>query len=353
MSPILRSKRLLGLAALGAIVLLLAACTPSHPQSTFDSVGPVARSQVNLFYIILWAGTFVFVILMAALIYVVVRYRRRQGQGDPEQIHGHTRLEIAWTIAPAIVLIVVGVPSLIAIFDTANSPDPPDKGGLVVEVIGHQWWFEFRYPAHDVITANVLHIPVDEVINVKLDSVDVIHSFWVPKLAGKVDMVPNNDNTLWLKAEESGSFFGQCAEFCGVSHANMRFTVIAQPRAEFDAWLKRQAADGLEPTDPLARQGQEIFLSREGGCFACHTIRGLAKARGTKGPNLTHFASRGNFAGSILENTQENLRVWLEDPDELKPGNIMGREAIVYANPDNKLTEAEISALVAYLRSLK
>ena len=353
MSPILRSKRLLGLAALGAIVLLLAACTPSHPQSTFESVGPVARSQVNLFYIILWAGTFVFVVLMAVLLYVVVRYRRRPGQGDPEQIHGHTRLEIAWTIAPTIVLAIVGVPSLIAIFDTANSPDPPDKGGLVVEVIGHQWWFEFRYPDHDVITANVMHIPVDEVVNIRLDSVDVLHSFWVPKLAGKVDMVPNNDNTLWLMAEEAGIFFGQCAEFCGVSHANMHFRVIAQPRAEFDAWLKQQAADSMEPIDPLARRGQEVFLSREAGCFACHTIQPLRTARGTKGPNLTHFASRGCFAGCVLENTQEDLRAWLEDPEAIKPGNIMTREAIVYTNPDNELTEPEISALVAYLRSLK
>ena len=353
MIPILRSKKVLGLAALGAIVLLLAACTPSHPQSTFDSVGPVARSQVNLFYIILWAGTFVFVAFMAVLLYAVVRYRRRQGQGDPEQIHGHTRLEIAWTIAPAIVLVIVGVPSLIAIFDTANSPEPPDEGGLVVEVIGHQWWFEFRYPDHDVITANVLHIPVDEVVNVKLDSVDVIHSFWVPKLAGKVDMVPNNDNTLWLKAEEAGSFFGQCAEFCGVSHANMRFTVIAQPKAEFDAWLKQQAADAMEPVDPLAQMGQEIFVSREAACYTCHTVRGLATARGTKGPNLTHFASRGQFAGSTMENTQENVRKWLEDSEAMKPANVMAREAVIYTDPDSELSEAEISALVAYLRSLK
>ena len=348
-----RLVRLTGLALPTLLIGLLAACYPSHPMSTFDTSGPVAKSQVELFYVILWVGLGVFILVTGAIIYAAVRYRRRPDQGDPEQIHGHTRFEIAWTIIPALVLLAVAVPSVITIFDNANSPVPPEDGGLEVLVTGHQWWFEFEYPNLGVVTANELHIPVGEPVNIKLDSVDVIHSFWVPKIAGKVDMVPNNDNEMWMQADEAGEFFGQCAEFCGLSHANMRFKVIAEPRAQFDAWLEAQAQDAMVPSDDLAREGEALFMSREKGCFACHTIQGSERAKGTRGPYLTHFASRRDFAGGILENTQERLREWLEDPCDLKPGNIMCTEAGVYTGTLAPLTEPEISALVAYLRSLK
>lgn len=350
------TKRSLVLVLWGLLVALLVGCTPSHPQSTFDTLGPVARSQATLFYILLWVGLFVFIAVTGAMLYAAIRYRRRPGQGDPDQIHGHTRLEIAWTIAPAILLIIVAIPSIIIIFDNANSPTPPEQGGLVVEAIGHQWWFEFRYPHPDndqeeVVSANEMHIPVGEAVNLKLDSVDVIHSFWIPKLAGKVDMIPNNENTMWIQADEPGEYLGQCAEFCGVSHANMRFRVIAESRSDFEAWLRAQAAPAVEPADPLAIQGQEVFMSTQAGCRGCHTIEGT-RARGEIGPDLTHFASRGYFAGSILENTRENLRKWLEDPEAMKPGNIMAQSA-AYADPDRALTEPEISALIAYMSSLK
>lgn len=348
-----RSKRILmGLAVAGFLIGLLAACTPSHPQSTFDTSGPVARQQLALFWIILWVGVAVFIAVMAALIYPVIRYRRRPEHGDPEQIHGHRNLEIAWTIVPALILAVVAVPSAMAIFDTTNSPKPAEDGGLVVEAIGHQWWFEFTYPGHDFKTANELHIPVGEVVNVKLDSVDVIHSFWIPKIAGKVDMIPNNDNSLWIQADETGEFLGQCAEFCGVSHANMRFMVVVETRQEFETWLDAQTRPAVEPLDPLAVEGQTIFMSTEAGCRGCHTIDG-SRARGVTGPDLTHFASRGHFVGAILENTQENLRHWLEEPEDVKPGNLMARDAVVYNTPGRALTEPQVSALIAYLRSLK
>ena len=343
----------MGLALPTLLIGLLAACYPSHPMSTFDTSGPVAESQVELFYVILWVGLAVFLLVTGAILYAGIKYRRRPGQGDPEQIHGHTRLEVAWTIAPALILLAVAVPSIITIFDNANSPVTPEEGGLAVLATGHQWWFEFEYPDHGVVTANELHIPVGEPVNVDLASVDVIHSFWIPKIAGKVDMIPNNDNKLWIQADEAGEFFGQCAEFCGVSHANMRFKVIAEPRAQFEAWLEAQAQDALQPSDPLAREGEALFQSREAGCFACHTIRGSARAKGTKGPNLTHFAGRRDFAGSILENTQENLIKWLEDPCDMKPGNIMCTDAGVYNGTLTPLTEPQISALVAYLRSLE
>ena len=343
----------LGLSLPALVVGLLAACTPSHPQSTFDTLGPVAESQVDLFYIIFWVGMGVLALVMAVLLYTAIRFRRRPGEGDPEQIHGHTRLEVAWTIAPSLLLVVVAVPSVITIFDNANSPAPPERGGLSIVATGHQWWFEFEYPGHDIVTANELHIPVGEPVNVMLRSVDVIHSFWIPKVAGKVDMIPNNSNQMWLQADEPGAYYGQCAEFCGESHANMRFKVIAQPKADFEAWLQAQAQEALVPSDDLEREGEALFMSREGGCFACHTVEGSARARGTTGPNMTHFASRGDFAGSIMENTQENLRKWLQDPQTMKPGNVMARDGGVYNGSLDALTEPQVSALVAYLRSLR
>ena len=369
-----RLNRLIGAVVLAILAALLIGCTPSHAQSTFDTLGPVSRSQAQLFYIIFWAGMFVMVIVVGALLYAAIRYRRRPGQGDPEQIHGHTRLEIAWTIAPVLILAVVVVPTVRTIFDNMNSPTPPEEGGLVVDAIGHQWWFEFRY-AHpvnaneEIVFANELHIPVGEPVNIRLDSVDVIHSFWVPKLAGKVDMVPNNDNTMWFQADQPGKFLGQCAEFCGIAHAHMKFTVIAQPRAEFDAWLLAQAAPAIEPADPLAQEGQAVF--KKAGCNGCHATSAIMKraADGSRikartGPNLTHVAARSTLAAGVLNNADEtgrvndsflqsNLREWLEDPEELKPGNIMARDATVFNDPERALTEPEVSALIAYLSSLK
>ena len=204
----IQSKYVVVLAFL--FLLVFTGCTPSHHMSTFDTHGPVARSQLVLFYWIFWAAVFVFVPVSIALFYTVLKYRRRSGDPDPPQIHGHTKLEIAWTIIPSIILIVVAVPTVITIFDNANSPEP---SALTIEAKGHQWWFEFTYPHPEepdkkVVTANELHIPVDEVVNVNLESKDVIHSFWIPKIAGKVDMVPNHTNTIWIKADETGEYYG-------------------------------------------------------------------------------------------------------------------------------------------------
>ena len=369
-----RRLRAPALLLLLSLITVLVGCTRDHPQSTFDTLGPVARSQANLFLVIFWAGLVVFIVVMAAMVYAVVKYRRRAGQGDPEQTHGNTPLEIAWTIAPAIIVVAIAIPTIITVFDNANSPVPPDEGGLVVDAIGHQWWFEFRYShpqdeAEEIVFANELHIPVDEPINIRLISEDVIHSFWAPKLGGKVDMVPNNDNTLWLQADEPGVYFGQCAEFCGVSHANMRFRIVAQPREEFDAWLMAQAQPAVEPFEPLAVEGKSVF--RASGCRGCHATNSIMRRAedgsrlvGRVGPNLTHVGSRRILAAGVLDNAddqgvvsesliQTNLRTWLESPDEVKPGNIMARDAAVYNDPERALTEPEVSALIAYLKSLK
>ena len=210
-----------------------------------------------------------------------------------------------------------------------------------------------------------MHIPVDEVINVELDSKDVIHSFWVPKLAGKVDMIPNNDNALWLEAEREGEYYAQCAEFCGVSHANMRFKVVAESWEDFDAWVAAQLADSSKPADPLALEGEELFMSQDGYCFRCHSVRGTRLARGNIGPDLTHVASRRHLAAGLLKNTEDgaelvsnallqaNLKEWLRDPDKVKPGNIMSRDGEVYNGTIPPLTDNQIDALVAYLLTLK
>lgn len=349
-----RAERILGVVLGVALLAGLVGCTPSHEQSTFDTSGPVARSQLVLFYWIFWAALFVFVTVGGAILYTVIRYRRRPGDPDPPQTHGNTPLEIGWTIAPAIVLAVVAVPTVITIFDNANSPDP---GALTVDVRGQQWWWEFTYPHPDdpdskVVTANEMHIPVDEVVNVTLRSKDVLHSFWIPKIAGKVDLVPNNTNTMWIQADEPGDYLGQCAEFCGVAHAKMRFRVIAESRAEFEAWLRAQAAPGLVPVDPLALEGKDLFEG-DARCWSCHKVEGSKRARGTTGPNLTHLASRGHIAAGLRENTQSNLREWLENPEAIKQGTIMFRDAEIYTKPDKALTESQISALVAYLMSLE
>ena len=364
------------------IGLLSVACTPSHPQSTFDAAGPVARSQLNLFYVIFWAAVFVFVVVEGILVYAVIRFRRKPNQEIPAQTHGNTPLEIAWTIAPAIVLAIVAVPTIITIFDNARTPSE-DENPVHVNVTAHQWWWEFEYftkeeldreeadleriadldtpeereverpkayrPKPYLVTANELHVPIGVPVSVVLESTDVIHSFWVPKLAGKVDIVPNNRNTMWFQADEPGMYLGQCAEFCGISHANMKFRVMADTQEGYDRWVKEQQAPPAEPT-ALALEGQKAYIQQQ--CWACHTIEGVA-GRGDRGPNLTHVASRTTIAGGMMDNDEDNCKRWLADPLKVKPGNIMGSEGSMFQAAAMPRIQLDIEALCAYLQSLK
>ncbi len=367
MSRVLRrGGSTLALAMVGALLALLLGCAPGDPQSTFDAQGPVAQSQLTLFWVILGAGALVFVLVEGAIIYTMIRYRRRKADEVPEQVEGNATVEFAWTLGPTVLLFIVAIPTVFTIFDNQVSPDPD---ALTVDVIGHQWWFEFRYdhpddPTQDVVFANDLHIPVNEVINVNLESVDVIHSFWIPKIAGKVDMVPSTGNTMWIQADRTGLYYGQCAEFCGVQHAKMRFKVIVETREEFDAWLREQAEPAVESPDPLVSEGRSLFA--KAGCSGCHETESVVPdgRPGRDGPNLTHVATRTMFAGGVFDNLdengevndsilQQNLRTWIEDPEAAKTGNIMARRGVPYIDPDSALTEAELSAIVAYLSSLK
>lgn len=278
----------------------------------------------------------IFIVVEFLLLLALWRYRRRPGDsGVPDQVHGHTLLEIGWTLVPALILFFIAIPTVQTIFETQAKP-APGEDPLEITVIGHQWWWEIIYPELGITTANELHIPRDRKAVLTLTSADVIHSFWVPRLGGKRDLNPGWENTLWFTPDSAGVYDGQCAEFCGVSHANMRLRVVVLEPEEFDSWVDREQLDA--PPDSI---GLQAFLSS--GCQACHTLNGTV-AQGKLGPNLTHIGSHSTIAAGIVANTPENLSGWLRNPDSIKPGSLM---------PDLGLNEERISALVDYLERLK
>lgn len=317
----------------------LAGCASNLPQNTFDPKGPVARMQLDLLSLTLWFAIGIFVVVGGALLYILIRFRERPGQGRPAQVHGHTGLEIAWTIAPVLILTIVAVPTIRTAFQVAAPPAPP---ALRVKVVANQWWWAFEYPEQGFVTANELHIPVNKPVQLTLESNDVIHSFWVPKLGGKTDLIPGRTNTMWLLAEEPDTYYGQCAELCGSSHAKMRFRVVAQTPQDFEAWVaSRKRPVGVAQLSGKAKEGWDLFNQK--GCIACHTIDGTT-AQGKVGPNLTGVGGRGTIAAGVLENTEANLAAWLRNPQAIKPSTKM---------PNLNLNEGEIASLVAFLRSQK
>lgn len=324
-----------------AVVLLFFAIPLSGCSSTQSILEPAtsnAREVTGLFYTIFYVALIIFVLVEGLLVYFVVRYQRRSSADLPEQIHGNTPLEIAWTLAPALVLAVVFVLTVRTMSAVNVSAQPP--ASVSVRVVGHQWWWEYQYPDLNVITANDLHVPVGEVVSLTLVSDNVIHSFWVPQLTGKTDIVPGHENKTWLRAETPGDYSGQCAEFCGAQHAHMLFHVVAQTGADFDAWVKGQQA---APTAPAGDAAAGAAVFNKSACIGCHTIEGT-KGQGKVGPNLTHFGSRLFIGAGTLPNTPENLALWLKNPQAIKPENDM---------PNLGLSQSDIQALVAYLESLK
>ena len=368
-----RPQRLGFFALLGALFLFTAACSQGI-QSTWDPIGPVAEKQLQLFNVLLWTMVVVFVLVEGALLYIVIRYRRRPGQPRPPQIHGHTALEVTWTIIPTALILGLGIWSVFTLFELDQPPT--DQGEILeVTVVGHQWYFEFEYPDADgngkrISTANELRIPVDRPINLTLESDDVLHSFWVPKLGGKVDVVPTRQNRLWLMADSDlieqqlpATFYGQCAELCGLAHAQMRFRVTVMDEDDYQDWVREYSPPPA--LTPRAQQGQTLFSIH---CSLCHTISGpeiesvaqvrldlfLSGAQGTvPGPNLTDLRTRQTLAAGITDLTVENLRAWIKNPSDIKPGNYMHQHAALYKGGGNaSLTDAEIDALIAYLLNL-
>lgn len=317
---------------------VLAACgtADEYPQTTLDAAGEHA-SRINDVYALIWYGAIVvFILVEGLLIFSVFKFRGepKTAHGRPVPVHGNNRLEIIWTVIPAIILAIIAVPTLQVISDLAEEPEEGDA--LVVNVIGHQFFWEFQYPDLGISTTNEMHIPVGQRVDIRLDSADVIHSFWVPQLAGKTDAIPGRDNRMWIEADAPGTYLGQCAEFCGLAHYQMLMTVVADEPQAFDAWVAEELAPPPAEGDP-----DEGLAIVETQCAACHLVEGTS-AQGAVGPPLTNFASQEQIAG-VIENTPENLAAWLEDPPAIKPGTQM---------PDLPLSEADILNLVAYLETL-
>src|SRR5262245_2439680 len=334
-----RLARVPGLLVL-AIGLALAGCglldsraTTLHPRSDFG------WTSHRIFLSILRWDTVIFLVVQALLLLAIFRFRERDpAASPPRQVRGSAVLEITWTLIPAIILTFIAFPTVAAIFRTQATPP---KDALRVKVVGHQWWWEFQYPELGIITATDLHLPAGRPVSLEIGSTDVIHSFWVPGLGGKRDAIPGSLTRIVLTADTPGEYYGQCAEFCGASHANMRHRAVVETPEAFTAWVAQQKETAVTPPDGSpAAAGARIFLM--GTCVGCHTVRGVSG--GGIGPDLTHFGSRKTIAGGILSKTPENLARWVRHAPAVKPGSIM---------PDQKLSDPEVAALVAYLESLR
>lgn len=331
------------MAALGCLALALTACIENAPLDSLDAKGPFAERINGLFWPVFWVATIIFVLVEGAILVAAIVFRDRPGRAEPRQLHGSSRLEVLWTAIPTLILAGIAFPTVSAVFDLTKC------GGdaMPVEIIGHQWWFEYRYPQADVVTANVLVIPAGKEICASMTSEDVLHNFWVPNLNGKRYLVPGQTTTLRLQAYEPGEYWGHCAEFCGLSHSLMRARVQAVPAAEFEAWIEAQQQPAPVPAEGTAAAvGLAVFQAR--ACTQCHSIAGTNDVENPFGPNLTHFASRHVFAGATLpeqgEEWSDALKRWIANPPEVKPGSYM---------PDLGLTEQEIEDVIAYLETLQ
>ncbi|MDE3053426.1 MAG: cytochrome c oxidase subunit II [Gemmatimonadota bacterium] len=416
MAPQSRLRRR-SLAALTAVLaVLLAACAPAHPNSIFHSHTDFNREVDHLWTLLIGLGSVVFVFVETLLLITLIKFRKREGQPAPTQTHGNTRMEIAWTAIPALILAVIAVPTVRTIFRTEA---PAAADALQVTVIGHQWWWEFQYPQYGITTANELYLPIGRTVNFTLKTADVIHSFWVPELGGKRDLVSNHTNYLWFTPDSVGDdvFNGFCAEYCGMSHANMRFKVFTVKPGEFADWAKheaepaaaldtaaRPAAPAGKPAMPAVQVAQaapstESFVSfprkdipayavpqtpLPAGltfdrslvgdpvagaklvqqpttmCMACHAIKGNPMMQGVLGPNLTHVASRTTIAGGLYPNDKEHLELWIKNARVMKPGVLMYTLGAGEIDPATgkptemgKLTDQQIADIVAYLQTLK
>lgn len=322
-------------AALVLSGLLLSACAEQGAPSTLDPAGPGAARIAGLWWLMLWISAGVCAVTVAMIGYAVFK-RSRAAAPNLEAKWAEPFVLVAGAVLPTLVLAGVFIVSLTVMSDQSSRGAEAD---LVVEVVAHDWWWEARYPEEmgGAVTANEIHIPVGEPVELRLDSADVIHSFWVPRLQAKTDMIPGKTTSMWIQADRPGRYRGQCAEFCGLQHANMIFFVVAQEPQTFDAWVAGQSEDAFPENHP----GEDVFLSST--CVGCHTIRGTP-ARGDVGPDLTHLATRETIAAGVLSNTRGNLANWILDPQTIKPGVAM---------PPTDLTADELEALLDYLEDLR
>ncbi len=339
-----RARSIFASAAIFVLAALLQGCGggEQHPLNTITTKSDFARWITNLFVEITVLDLLVLAAVLITFILAIFFFSTRVGNpAPPSTTTSDLRVEIAYTLIPALIIIAILVPTVRTIF--RSQPYLPPKGSLQIEVVAHQWWWDFSYmDSSHINTANELHIPTGVPIRLNLESNDVIHSFWVPQLGGKRDVVPGQANELTFTASVPGEYLGECAEFCGESHANMRFRVFVQTPEQFAAWEKAQEAPpGTIPaSETAAAEGQKVFENSP--CTTCHTISGVSK--GYIGPNLTHFGSRTTMAGGIEQNDPHNVAEWITDPNQVKPGVYM---------PALGLRGTQLNDLVAYLESLK
>jgi cytochrome c oxidase subunit II len=310
-----------------------------HGASIFAPAGAPADAILTLATLVLALAASIFVVVGGLLVYCIVRYRHRAGddEREPPQVYGSNQVELAWTVVPILIVLVLITTATRTTYEIQAAVPPSDA--LRVRVIGHQWWWEFQYPDLDVTTANELHIPVRTATYLTLESADVVHSFWVPRLAGKTDVIPNRRNTMWLAPWDPGVYVGQCAEFCGTQHAHMLLRVAVQTPEEFAGWVaaqRRPAADA-----PAVAAGRQVF--EQTACVNCHTVRGTGAA-GRFGPDLTHLMSRATLGAGVAPLDPATLRAWIVDPDHLKPGVLM---------PAMQLGDPQVDQLVSYLVTLR
>lgn len=307
-----------------------------------DSFNPVTRqglSIANLFVVVLVISAVIFLLVAGLLVYILFRYRGRPGEPDPAQVHGNRNLEIVWTVAPALILVVLFFLGL----QTMNTVNATDPSALRIKVIGHQWWWEFQYPDRGVVTANEVHVPVGVPLKFELESADVIHSFWVPKLGWKKDAIPGKTNDMWVQFDQPGVYDGPCTEYCGLQHAWMRIRLVALTAEQFDAWIEQQRRSAPDRRGgDTALRGKEIFLRDT--CVNCHAVRGTPAAAKV-GPDLTHFASRSTIGAGVVTNSPQNLRRWVKEVQTMKPGVLMPNYP--------ELSDDDVTALVEFLGGLK
>jgi cytochrome c oxidase subunit 2 len=316
----------------------------SQVPSIFDPHSGNADLLYRLSGFVLSITGLIFVVVFTLLVYVVIRFRERPTNAgrEPAQVYGSNQIELAWTVIPILIVVVLFLATARVIHAIQDAPEPAEA--LEVTAIGHQFWWEYRFPALGVVTANELHIPVSDRAHprptfLKLLSADTDHSFWVPQLGGKTDLIPNHINRIWFSPQETGLFLGQCAQYCGTQHAKMLLRVSVESEEDFDAWIQAQKEPAIQ--DEKESAGRRVFETT--ACLNCHAVGGT-NGTGRFGPDLTHLMSRQTIAAGAAENTPANLRLWIQNPDAIKFGSLM---------PAMKLSDADLDALVRYLETLK
>jgi cytochrome c oxidase subunit II len=336
------------LVLVGGILLAAGLCNAATPgnsvPSIFDPRSTPAESIYHLSHFVLAITGLIFLVVFGLLSYAVVKFRNTDAntKREPAQVYGSTQIELAWTIIPILIVVVLFLATARVIHAIQDAPQPATA--VEVTAIGHQFWWEFRYPALGIVTANELHVPVSDPAHprptfLKLLSADTDHSFWVPQLAGKTDLIPNRVNNTWMDPHETGIYLGQCAQYCGTQHAKMLLRVSVDSPEAFDVWVREQKSPANQ--DEKESAGRRVFETT--ACVNCHAVAGT-NATGRFGPDLTHLMSRSTIASGAVENTRENLRLWIQNPDAIKPGSRM---------PAMKLSDADLDVLVRYMETLR